>query len=86
LSIPKVSVSQIKAARIPLGWSQSELAKRSRVSEPTIKRLEAVEGPLGGREETARKIITALERAYIELLDDGPGVRLRKARPGRKSK
>jgi predicted transcriptional regulator len=81
LSIPKVSVSQIKAARMLLGWSQSDLATRSGVSEPTVKRLEAVDGPLGGREETGAKIVGALTRAHIEFLDDnnggGPGVRLK---------
>jgi transcriptional regulator with XRE-family HTH domain len=73
LSIPKVSVSQIKAARMLLGWPQSNLATRSGVSEPTIKRLEAVDGPLGGREETGAKIVGALTRAHIEFLDDNNG-------------
>jgi transcriptional regulator with XRE-family HTH domain len=68
---------QIKAARMLLGWSQTELAKRSGVSEPTIKRLEAVDGPLGGREETRAKIIAALKRACIQFTNgDEPGVKL----------
>jgi hypothetical protein len=51
------------------------------VSIPTIKRLEARDGPLGGRDVTASKIQSALEAAGIEFIDEnggGPGVRLRK--------
>ena len=51
------------------------------VSIPTIKRLEAQDGPLGGRDETGAKICSALETAGVEFLEEnggGPGVRLRK--------
>jgi transcriptional regulator with XRE-family HTH domain len=80
-SILKVSVRQIKAARALLGWSQEELASAANVSIPTIKRLEAQDGPLGGRTDTGDKIGAALEKAGIEFIDEnggGPGVRLRK--------
>ena len=80
-SILKVSIRQIKAARALLGWSQETLADAATVSVPTIKRLEAEDGMLGGRNETAEKIRSALETAGIELIDEnggGPGVRLRK--------
>lgn len=66
-----------------LGWSQADLAIRSSVSEPTIKRLEAKDGPLGGRAETGAKIIAALESAGVEFIAEnggGHGVRLRKAK------
>jgi len=79
LSTQKVSVSQIKAARALLGWSQDELANRSGVSQPTIKRLEAKGGDIGGRAETGAKMRAALEKAGIEFINgDAPGVRLRK--------
>jgi predicted transcriptional regulator len=81
LSILKVSIRQIKAARALLDWSQEQLADASDVSLPTIKRLEAQEGLLGGRTETVGKIRHALERAGIEFIDEnggGPGVRLRR--------
>jgi predicted transcriptional regulator len=84
MSIPKVSIRQIKAARALLGWSQEEMAAVANVSTPTIKRLEAVDGPLGGRSETGDKIRKALESAGIEFIDEnggGPGVRLRKRSP-----
>jgi transcriptional regulator with XRE-family HTH domain len=80
-SILKVSIRQIKAARALLAWSQAQLAEKARVSVPTIKRLEANDGPLGGRGETSEKIRAALERYGIEFIEEnggGPGVRLRK--------
>jgi transcriptional regulator with XRE-family HTH domain len=81
MSILKVSIRQIKAARALLAWSQEEMAVAAKVSIPTIKRLEAVDGPLGGRSETGDKIRKALESAGIEFINEnggGPGVRLRK--------
>jgi transcriptional regulator with XRE-family HTH domain len=78
-SIPKVSVRQIKAARALVGWSQEELAAMAGVSIPTVKRLEAADGMLGGREETGIKLCKALERAGVEFTNgDQPGVRVRK--------
>ncbi len=86
-SILKVSIRQVKAARALLGWSQDDLAKAAEVSIPTIKRLEASDGPLGGRGETADRIVSAIRSAGVEFIDEnggGPGVRLRKApRPKR---
>ena len=52
MSIPKVSIRQIKAARALLGWSQDELSAAADISLPTIKRLEAAEGWLAGRRST----------------------------------
>jgi predicted transcriptional regulator len=82
-SILKVSISirQVKAARALLAWSQEDLAAAADVSIPTIKRLEAQDGPLGGRSETGHKIRSTLEKAGIEFIDangGGPGVRLRR--------
>ena len=83
LSIPMISTRQVKAARALLAWSQDTLAQRSGVSYPTIARLEAEDGPLGGRSDTAAKIVTALEAAGVifvaagEEQPGGPGVRLR---------
>jgi predicted transcriptional regulator len=80
-SIRKVSIRQVKAARSLLAWSQEDLAAAADVSIPTIKRLEAHDGPLGGRDETGVKIRSALESAGVEFIDEnggGPGVRLRK--------
>jgi len=81
LSIRKVSIRQVKAARSLLAWSQDQLAAESGVSVPTIKRLEAEDGLLRGRPDTGEKIINALEAAgviFVEENGEGPGVRLRK--------
>ena len=87
MSIPKVSIKQIKAARELLGWSQEAIAKASGVSIPTIKRLEAAGGDLGGRPATGEKIIAALAKAGIEFLDDdGQGVRMKPPKAKCKSK
>lgn len=80
-SILKVSVRQIKAARALLAWSQEDLGEKTGVSIPTIKRLEARDGDLGGRRATRDKITSALEAAGIEFIDEnggGAGVRLRR--------
>ena len=82
MSILKVSIRQLKAARTLIGWSQEELASAAGISLPTIKRLEAADGLLGGRETTAQKIRNALEKAGIEFIDEnggGRGVRLRQS-------
>ena len=83
LSILKVSIRQVKAARTLLGWSQEAIAEASGVSLPTIKRLEAADGEIGGRAETGEKIVAALEAAGVEFIPEnggGPGVRLRKGK------
>jgi transcriptional regulator with XRE-family HTH domain len=76
-----ITTRQVKAARALLGWSQEDLARRSGVSEPTIARLETLDGPLAGRESTAQKIQIALDAGGVEFIAEnggGPGVRLRK--------
>ena len=79
MSTVKLSIRQIKAARALLDWSQERLADKSGVSMPTIQRLEAQDGPLGGRASTGEKIRSTLEAAGIEFTNgDAPGVRLKK--------
>lgn len=78
-----VSVRQVKAARSLLAWSQGDLAAASNISEPTIARLESQDGELGGRAETAQKIVAALESAGVIFLPsngEGAGVRLKKSK------
>lgn len=77
-----VTVSQVRAARALLDWSQDRLAAECGVSKPTIARLETVSGQLAGYAATREKIVRALEAAGIVFLEDGatttggPGVRL----------
>lgn len=76
-----ISTRQAKAARALLAWSQEDLARASGVSVPTVKRLEADDGPIGGRANTGAKLEAALEAAGVEFIPEnggGPGVRLKK--------
>jgi transcriptional regulator with XRE-family HTH domain len=85
----KLFIAQLRAARGLLGWSQTDLASRSRLSLPTVKRVEA---PFGLRvsDEARAKLRHALEAAGIEFIEEngrGAGVRFRKPlrfRKGRK--
>lgn len=75
------TVRQIKAARALLAWSQGDLAEASGISEPTVVRLESVDGPIGGRPDTGEKLRVALEKAGVEFIAEnggGAGVRLKK--------
>lgn len=81
MSIPLVSIRQIKAARALVGMSQADLAAASGVSLPTIKRLESHDGDLGGRRATGEALVATLEAAGAVFLPEngnGPGVALRK--------
>ncbi len=81
MSIPKVSIEQVKAARALLRWSQNDLATHSKVSIPTIKRLESGTGQIGGRDETSAAIRSALEQAGVDFIAEnggGAGVRIKK--------
>ncbi|GLK86026.1 helix-turn-helix domain-containing protein [Ancylobacter defluvii] len=79
-----LDASQLRAARALLGWSQDKLAEQSGVSKPTIARLELRDGEIGGYAATRDKLIAALEAAGVvfqgdgEVVQGGPGVRLRK--------
>ena len=76
----QITVRQVKAARALLGWSQTDLANESGVSEPTIARLESADGEMGGRPLTTSKVRRALEAGGVEFIDEnggGPGVRLK---------
>jgi transcriptional regulator with XRE-family HTH domain len=74
----KITSQQLRAARALLDWTSADLARISGVSEPTLWRIEAARGALGGRPETVGKLICALEVAGIEFTNgDQPGVRLR---------
>ncbi len=63
-----------------IGITQAELAERSGVSLPTIKRLETGWGRLGVRLHTLQKLQRALEAAGVEFIAEnggGAGVRLK---------
>jgi len=70
---------QMRAARALLRWDQKALAQASKVSLPTIKRLEPLSGPLMANAVTIEALRRAFEDAGVEFIpedDKGPGVRL----------
>lgn len=74
---------QVRGARAMLRWEQKDLAEASKVSLPSIRRLEVQPGPLAAQPRTVAAIRTALEAAgviFVEENGEGPGVRLRKGR------
>ena len=79
-----ITAAQLRAARVLLGIDQRQLAELSGLSVPTIQRMEASETMVRGNVDSLVKLITALEGAGIELIDEGAvssaggrGVRLR---------
>jgi transcriptional regulator with XRE-family HTH domain len=84
----KLFIAQLRAARGLLGWSQTDLAFRAKLSLPTVKRVEGGFGPRVSDEARA-KLRHALEAAGVEFLEEngrGAGVRFRKPLRFRKSR
>lgn len=84
-----ITSQQMRAARALLGIDQRQLAELAGLSAPTIQRMEASGGQVRGMVDTLVKVVTALERAGIELIGDeapsvgtGRGVRLKEAAGG----
>jgi predicted transcriptional regulator len=74
-----ITSEQVRAARALIRWEQRNLAETSKVSLPSIKRLETTPGALSAQPRTIEAIRPALEAAGIEFTNgDRPGVRLRK--------
>jgi transcriptional regulator with XRE-family HTH domain len=76
---------QIRAARVLVGLSQEDLAKRSGIGLATLKRVEAAGSELTGTVQTMARIQKALEAAGVKFIEQdvsgGPGVRLKKQFP-----
>ena len=80
-----ITSRQLRAARALAGVDQRALAKASRLSLPTIQRMEGSEGVIRGNVESLMKLIAALDRLGIELIAEGKastgggrGIRLKK--------
>jgi hypothetical protein len=77
---PPVSTRQIKAARALLGWTQEDLSSAAGISSITVRRLEAVDGLLGGSANTRAMLIDAFSRVGVVFITEdelGVGVHLR---------
>ena len=66
-----ITARQLRAARALAGLDQRALARASRLSLPTIQRMEASDGLVRGNVESLMKLIAALERAGIEVINEG---------------
>jgi transcriptional regulator with XRE-family HTH domain len=66
-----ITASQLKAARVLLGFDQRQLAELSRLSVPTIQRMEASEAVVRGTVDSLVKLIAALDLAGVEILHEG---------------
>ena len=78
-----ITAAQVRAARAMVKWTQQDLARASGVSLPTIKRMEAGDGPIRGITDNVWKVQRALEAAGVEFInDDAPGIRLRRPQLG----
>ena len=74
-----ITSEQVRAARALIRWEQRDLADTSKVSLPSIKRLETTPGPLAAQPRTVEAIRTALEAAGVQFTNgDQPGVKLRR--------
>ena len=79
-----ITANQLKAARALLDIDQRQMAELSDLSVPTIQRMEASDGVVRGNVDSLMKLVSALDRAGIELINPGGpsttggrGVRLR---------
>ena len=70
-----ITSRQLRAARALAGLDQRALAKASRLSLPTIQRMEASDGVVRGNVESLMKLIAALERAGHRADQRGRGKR-----------
>jgi transcriptional regulator with XRE-family HTH domain len=76
--------AQIRAARALLDWTQPKLAEMSKLSVPTVRRMESVRGPSSSTTANVEAVRRALEAEGVVFLDPGEtkvggaGVRLKK--------
>lgn len=78
-----ITSSQLRAARALLSLDQKQLAEIADLSLPTIQRMEGSADMIRGNVDSLNKLITALNKAGIELINEnatstgqGRGVRL----------
>lgn len=79
-----ITAAQMRAARALAGIDQRELAERSGLSIPTIQRMETSDGVIRGNVDSLMKVISALDKYGITLINadalspgGGRGVRLK---------
>jgi transcriptional regulator with XRE-family HTH domain len=87
-----ITAAQMRAARALLNIDQRQLADLSGLSLPTIQRMEGSEDTIRGNVDSLMKLISALEEAGVELINEGAishgggrGVRLKETRKDREA-
>lgn len=76
----QVTGRQIAAGRVLAGIGQEKLARRSNISVPTLRRMEASDGPANGLPNNVRAVVSELEALGILFIPEdvaGAGVRLK---------
>jgi transcriptional regulator with XRE-family HTH domain len=81
--IPEMNALQLKMARTALGLTVRQAAELAGCSHETIVGIEA--GRSSVKTSTIDKVQAALEKAGVEFLDDGQGVRLKPPKLKRKA-
>jgi transcriptional regulator with XRE-family HTH domain len=66
-----ITSRQLRAARALAGVDQATLAKAAHLSVPTIQRMEAADDVIHGTVQSLMKLIAALERYGVELINEG---------------
>jgi transcriptional regulator with XRE-family HTH domain len=66
-----ITAAQMRAARALLGMDQRALAEAAGLSLPTIQRMEASEGVIRANVDSLMKLMTALDTAGVELINEG---------------
>jgi transcriptional regulator with XRE-family HTH domain len=66
-----ITASQLRAARALLNIDQRQMAALADLSVPTIQRMEASDGVVRGNVDSLVKLVSALDRAGIELINPG---------------
>jgi transcriptional regulator with XRE-family HTH domain len=73
--------AQLRAARGLIGWSQNDLAERSKVARSMIAGFESSKRrPSLANRNDLRRTLEAAGVIFVEEDAEGPGVRLRKAK------
>ena len=79
--MPDFTSEQMRAGRMLLRWEQKDLAWASKLSLPTIKRLEGRPGDISANPVTVDAIKRAFLEAGVEFTNgDAPGVRFKRKR------
>ncbi len=64
-----ITANQLRAARALLNIDQRQMAGLADLSVPTIQRMEASDGVIRGNVDSLMKLVSALDRAGIELIN-----------------